>query len=366
MLESGNISTRQFTLIIFTLLLSSSLFSLPQILIAELKQDAWQVMIITLAADGSLALVYYILGLRYPQQSMFKYAETILGTWLGKIISFIFVVFFSYVTFFMLKMMTDFISTIILPDTPQIVVSIILLLLGLYAVNAGLEVIVRICEIIAPLILIPLLLILSFSLNRVELENLLPVFQHSIWEVVKSSLLPIGWYAICILMGVLMAYHNNPKQSLKAKIVAVGSAATLVIMTLLSLITVFGTNYSSQQTYPLFRLAQIIEVGDFFERIETLVIIFWIAGTFISLVIFYYVSVLGLAQLLNLKKYQSVSPFFGLGILILSLKIFANVIERSYFMVNTFPFLALFVEYFLAIGLLIVSFFRHGIKKTRV
>ena len=364
MIENGKISTRQFTLMLFSLLLSTVMFSLPGILIEQSKQDVWQVMLITFAVDSALALIYFFLGMRYPQQTMIQYSETILGPWLGKITGLLFVLFLGYMTLITLKVVVEFINTVILTETPQLVISFILLLTGLYAVNAGLEVIARLGEIVAPLMLISLLIILSFSLNRVELVNLRPVFQHNVWVLLKTSLQPISFYGVCITMGIFMAYHNNPKESLKAKWIAIGSVTFLTIVTLMSLITIFGTSYSSQQLYPVFRLAQIIKVGDFFERIETLVIIFQIAGAFVNLVILYYSSVLGLAQIFKIQRYQTLTPYFGVCLLILSMFVYSNITERYQFIGTFFPFLALFVEVFLIIMLFIVSLIRHGIKKT--
>ncbi|WP_298198600.1 endospore germination permease [Desulfosporosinus sp.] len=364
MLENGKISTRQFTLMLFSLLLSTIMFGLPRILIEQSRQDVWQVMLITFVIDAALAIIYFILGMRYPRQTMIQYSETILGPWLGKISGLLFVLFFGYMTLIVLKTVSKFIDTVLLTGTPELAINFILLLTTLYAVNAGLEVVARLSEIIAPLMLIALLIILTFSLNRVELGNIQPVFQHNVWELLKSSLLPISLYGVCITMGVFIPYHNNPKESLKAKWIAIGSGTILSIMTLMSLIAIFGTSYSSQQVYLVFRLAQIIKVGDFFERIETLVIIFQIAGAFVSMVILYYSSVLGLAQIFKIQRYQTLTPYFGVILLILSVFVFSNITEINQFTETIFPFLAIFIEVFLIIMLLIVSLIRHGIKKT--
>jgi len=364
MLENGKISTRQFTLMLFSLLLSTIMFGLPRMLIEQSKQDVWQVMLITLVIDAVLAIIYYVLGMRYPQQTMIQYSETILGPWLGKVSGLLFVLFFGYMTLIILKTVSEFVHTVLLTDTPELVINFILLLVSFYAVNAGLEIVARLSEVIAPFMLIPLLIILTFSLNRVELANLRPVFQHNVWELLKSSLQPVSWYGVCIVMGIFMAYHNNPKKSLKAKWIAIGCVTVLTIITLMSLITIFGTSYSSQQIYPVFRLAQIIKVGDFFERIETLVIIFQIAGALVSLIIFYYSSVLGLAQIFKLQRYQTLTPYFGVFILILSMFVFSNITEMNQFSDTIFPYLGIFIQDFLIIMLLIVSLIRHGIKKT--
>jgi len=94
MLEKGRISSRQFFFLILILILSVSLFNLPTIIISRAKQDVWIAMLIALGIDAVVAVVLYVLGRRYPNQTMFEYSEEILGRFLGKGVGLIFAFFF--------------------------------------------------------------------------------------------------------------------------------------------------------------------------------------------------------------------------------------------------------------------------------
>ena len=361
MLEKGRISSRQFFFLIFTFILSNSLYNLPTISITQAKQDVWLAMLLALGIDAVVAVVLYILGLRYPQQTIFEYSESILGKVLGKLVALVFALFFLIMGSIILKTLTDFLTTVIMPETPMLAFSIIFLLVSTYAVNAGLEVLGRLSEIIGPVMLISLISVLLFNLESIEVARLQPAFQHSPLEIVKASLLPASWFGVCIAMGIFMAYHNKPKETLKVKLGGVVTGVVLLILGMLEAITVFGVEMCTSQNYLLYRLSQMIEVGDFFERFEVLEVFIWMTGGFISVIILYYHSTLGLAQLLRFPKYQSLTPFIGGIILFLSLSLFDNFTERlSLFKGLVFPFLALTVEGFLTTLLLIVSVLRHG------
>lgn len=360
MLEEGKISTRQVTLLLFCLLTSFLYYSLPQMTISKIKQDAWLALLVTFVVDAALAVIFYVLGLRYPNQTMVQYSETILGPWLGKLIGLSFVLFFAGSLLLQLLVMSNFLYTALMPETPVIVFSLIILLVSAYAVNAGLEVIARLSEIIGPIMLISLLVVFFLNLNRVELAKLFPMFQHSAAEVFKASLLPVSLFGICIVMGMLMAYHNIPKENLKAKWIAITMGTLLAILIYLQLVTVLGVNMSSIQRYPVYRLVKMIEIGDFFERIEPLMVIFWVGGSFIAVSILYYNSVLGLAQVLKMQRYQPLTPLVGGGILLASVISFRNVTEMTRFTEGVFPYLALVVEDLLMTLLFTVSYIRHG------
>ena len=84
--EEEKISGRQFFFLVFCSLLSSALFGLPNVLISQAKQDAWLTILVGLGFAAIIALILYFLGLRYPNQTMFRYSETILGKYFGKLI----------------------------------------------------------------------------------------------------------------------------------------------------------------------------------------------------------------------------------------------------------------------------------------
>lgn len=362
MIEKGRISSQQFFFLILILILSASLFNLPSIIIADNKQDVWLVMLIALGIDVVVAVVLYVLGLRYPKQTMFEYSEEILGRFLGKVAGLIFALFFLVNAVVLLRILTSFLTTAIMPETPMMVFYLIMLIVSAYAVNAGLEAIGRLSELVAPIVILSLLFSFTLNVNHIKVENLKPVFQLSMWEALQNSFLPGSLYGLCIIMGVFMAYHNNPKDTLKAKLGGVVTGTLLIITDLLMVIMVFGANLCSQMRFPLYRFVQMIEVGDFFERLEPLVMVFWIAAGFLSITMLYYVSTLGFAQLLKLPDYKPLIPYTGVAILILTIVLFRNITDTDDLFERIFPYPALSVEGGLTTLLFVVSLFRHRDK----
>ncbi|WP_459928310.1 GerAB/ArcD/ProY family transporter [Desulfosporosinus burensis] len=363
MLEKGRISSQQFFFLILVLILSASLFNLPSIIISRTKQDVWIVMLIALGIDAVVAVVLYVLGLRYPNQTMFEYSEEILGRFLGKGVGLIFALFFLLTTAVDLQITISLLTTAVMPETPQTVFYLIMLIVAAYAVNAGLEPIGRLSELVGPLVVFSLLLSLALNINHIKLENLKPVFQLSMREDLQNSLLPGSLFGVCIIMGVFMAYHNNPKDTLKAKLGGVVTGTLLIILNLLVVIMVFGANMCAELRFPLYSLAQMIEIGDFFERLELLVMIFWIAAGFISISMLYYASTLGFAQLLKLPDYKPLTPLIGVAVFILTMTLFRNITDTdALFESSIFTYLALSVEGGLTTLLFFVSLLRHRKK----
>lgn len=361
--ERWRLSSKQIFFLIFCVTSSSMLLSGTTV-IKQSEQDAWLSLLVAIGVNAIIAVILYILGLRYPNQTIYQYSEAILGKLLGKLIGFIFLLFFLFMGSLFLRTTTDFLSTALMPETPAIVFSIVILLVSIYAVNSGLEVLARLSELVSPLVMLFLFILLLFNAKGVKLENLQPAFQH-VKEIIKISVLPSALIGSSIVMGVFMAYHNIPEKTLKAQLFGLVTGGVFLILILMQSITVLGVNLSAEQTHFIYRLAQMINVGDFFERFEPLEVIVWIAVTFITITTFYLLSLIGLAQLLKLKKYQTISPLIGITMLFLSEFLFHSVVDRFHLTKGTiFPYTAITIEALLPTLLLIVSLIKHSKKNS--
>jgi spore germination protein KB len=363
MLEKGKISSRQFYFLILCIILSVSLFNLPAIIIPGAKQDVWIVMLIALGIDAVVAVILYVIGLRYPNKTLFEYSEEILGRFWGKGVGLIFALFFLLNTAIVLHIVISLLTTAVMPETPRAVFYFIMLIMSAYAVNAGLEVIGRLSELVVPVVVLSLLASLALIFNRIKPENLKPPFQLSIGELLHQSLLPGSLYGLCIIMAVFMAYHNTPEETLKAKLGGVITGTLLAILAFLVVIMVFGVDL--KLFFPLYSLAQLIEVADFLERLEPLMLVFWISAGFISVTALYYASTLGLAQVLQLSDYKPLTPLIGVVIFILSSVLFQNITDVNLLFETIYPYLALAVEGGLTTLLLVIALFWHRKKPVQ-
>lgn len=93
-------------------------------------------------------------------------------------------------------------------------------------------------------------------------------------------------------------------------------------------------------TYPSFLAAQAIDVLDVFTRVEVLVAINFITMGFLKISILLYGTVLGLAQVFNLKSYRPIIFPVGILMVILALTNVGNTIEMFDFAQKAYPIYA--------------------------
>jgi spore germination protein KB len=319
-------------------------FGLPNLLVSSIKQDFWEAMLLALGIEGLLAWMLYKMGLYYIGKTMFEFSEVILGRFLGKVFSGILTLFFSLVAALILRAAVDFFAAIIMPETPTYVFILIILLVSTYAVRTGIEAIMRLGELIAPMVFVAYLFIIMLNIKIMDLDRLKPMFQHGINEIAVASLLPTGWYGVCIIVGVFMAYHNRPKDTLKIKMAGLLLGISCVIFGLLTAILVFGVQQTVKQQFPLFQLSRMINVGGFIERIESVQVVSWVVGGFYGISTFHYASTEGLRQILKMKSQKNLAWVITGFIYVFSTFLFYGSVERLEFLREVFPWVALAVE----------------------
>ncbi len=76
-------------------------------------------------------------------------------------------------------------------------------------------------------------------------------------------------------------------------------------MTIVNLVTLFLMGDALPNIlFPIMDTARYVSIADFFENMESAVMAIWVIGAFIKVSMFYYATVLGTAQCLNLTCYQ--------------------------------------------------------------
>ncbi|WP_157723839.1 GerAB/ArcD/ProY family transporter, partial [Domibacillus aminovorans] len=142
-MEKAKISAYQLFTLILLFELGSALV-LP--LASEAKQGAWLAILIAMAGGFCLFFIHYGLYRYYPGLPPTEYMQTLLGSVLRKIIAFLYILYFVYTAAGILRPFGELLVTIAYPDTPIFVINALFILMIIYTVYKGIEVISRTVE----------------------------------------------------------------------------------------------------------------------------------------------------------------------------------------------------------------------------
>ncbi|MFD2442839.1 endospore germination permease [Bacillus sp. CGMCC 1.16607] len=336
------ISARQFGILVILYSIGTTILVIPAILAQEVKQDAWIAVAIGVVISILLAVLYISISRKFPNMTLVEIIETVLGKWIGKIVSLTFVFFSLYSTSALLFYVGNFLTTQIMPDTPIEATIILFSCILIMGIRLGIETLARTGEILFPFFFILfIILVVSVFLPpfQYKFENIQPFFEAGIKPMIRAVLLftSIFSFPLVVLLMIFPVSVNQPKVAEKDFFIGIliGGICLILIVTLV--ILCLGPENSARQMYPSYALARMINIGDFFQRIEAIVATMWIFTIYFKMSLYFYASVIGLAQIFNLKDYRPLTLPLGVIAVSLSLILYPNVIKSITFDKEIWP-----------------------------
>ncbi|OAH58699.1 spore gernimation protein KB [Domibacillus aminovorans] len=363
-MEKAKISAYQ----LFTLIL---LFEFGTAMLTSIginaKQDAWLAILIGMAGGFCLFFIYYGLYRYYPDLPLTEYVQRLLGSVLGKGLAFCYVLYFMYVAARILRIFGEMLVTVAYPDTPLFIINALFILVIIYMVYKGIEVISRTSEVLFVgmcLLLLSGFLLLMIS-GIIHLENLKPVLEEGLSPIIKTVFTDTLYYPFgeVIVFTMIFPYINEREKVKRTGLRAMGLSGLLLALVVAGNISVLGLDLASHAQFPLLASIRSIEVAGFLERLDIYFILFAMIGGFLKISIFFYVAVMGASHLFHVKHPSHLAYPMGMVILLLSMAIASNYAEHIQEAGKFIPLYAhLPLQVIIPVLLLIIAFFKNRKK----
>ncbi|MFC4100593.1 GerAB/ArcD/ProY family transporter [Paenibacillus xanthanilyticus] len=328
MLERGKINRIQLLALVMLYTLGDTLLVVPGYAAMMARRDGWLSGMLSLAMGMGVLLLFAMLHRRHPDRTFVEMCQSMLGRWAGGLAAGAFVFFLLVLASSMIRVLTDFMSTQIMPNTPVQVIAILFLALVVRASRGGIETIARTAEIAAPWVLLLLSLLIMFVIPESRLEQIEPFLYDGFKPVVAGSITCFTYgFVECGSFLMVFAFVRGAKQGIRMPLLLGGAAGgALLVAIIFFCLTVFGPAITAQSTYPSYMLAKKIEIGEFLQRIEAIMAIAWLFTIFFKLTVCFYGICLGSAQLFKLGDYKLFTFPLAMLILVMSDLLAPNII----------------------------------------
>ncbi|MEW9699176.1 endospore germination permease [Paenibacillus sp. SI8] len=332
MLEKGQISSFQMGIMMYSEVLGTAFLALPTITAQFAKNDLWLTGVFASIAGVLSVFIAIKLHDLYPKMNFIQYSTLILGNFLGKTLGCIYFLYIVSISGIVTRLYAEFVTGNFLFKTPILLVVGTMILLCAFAVRGGIEVLARCAIIFTPIFILPLFILLLL-IPDLDVKNIFPVLSNGIIPVLKGSSTPQGWISEFFLINFLLPSLVDLKKSMKWSMISLTAVSLSLIYVYLIILFLLGPD-TGDKNYPILVAFRYIRLGNLFENMEALLLAMWVVGNFVKICIFFYVSVISFAQVLNLSDYRPV--IFPLGMLIIVL---------SFWDIPNFPSLANFIRY---------------------
>lgn len=271
----------------------------------ESGHAVWLSVVFALPGGLLLYLVFAKLYLYFPDQIISGYARRILGKWLGWPLGLLFLPVLLYNGSRNLREAGDLLISASYDKTPILIINSIMIIAVMYILNKGIEVFARTAEIFFWITMIMgcICIIAVIAAGLVEYRNLFPLHMGDYVEALDSAYpnILIFPYGELMCFTTILPQFNQARKVKKAGITAVILSAGLLSFTHAIEMSVLGENLYSRTTFPMFTTITMVNIANFIQRLDALVMLTLIIGVFFKLTVYCYAAVAVAADLFNIR-----------------------------------------------------------------
>lgn len=225
----------------------------------------------------------------------------VFGKPLGAIVCVWISLYFLLVPLIILGSVGTSFSTAIMPETPMIVFVVVLAFLAANAARKGLEVVGRLSEVLAPAVVCALLLIAVFSISRMDLGYLRPVFLPGGYQDLVAPISTVfSYFTLFIVIAMVLPHLDSPKSGIINSLIALLITGVLIVIMCTAVISTFGPTTNAIVLHA-FALARTASIGTFFERFEVLMMVVWTTGAATTAAVFIWAAAEAVGELFSLR-----------------------------------------------------------------
>ncbi|MGJ7909676.1 GerAB/ArcD/ProY family transporter [Neobacillus sp. LXY-1] len=356
------ISNLQLMLLVANFIFTSTIISLPQIMVQIGEQNTWMIPIILFPVFLFLTFLIFGKKLHVNRLSqMFLIGQQ--SKVLEKGFVLIFIAFASILFLRDLRGVIDFIAAVLLPNTPIDMIMVLSVFVLVYVSMAGIEVISRINAVHFGILFVIILLLPLLLLNEWQIGNFqpLPHFK-TVTSLIKSSFFTFAWMGEMVLFILVIANVNPVGAARKAVISGTALGLFMFLIILILDISVLGVKLVSEAAYPSYILIQQINITDFLDRIDLLVVAVWVPTFFAKAAYLLYAINYCTSFLYKSNTNKFLFPI-GLILGYLSILLFKNSMNHLHFSFYTWTSLGLFLEVIIIVLYIVIRIRHKDVKE---
>lgn len=301
--DNGQLSSRQFMILVILCTIGDSILIIPTLIAAASKQNAWLTMLFSLVLGLGVGVMYGLLAKRMKGLSLIAFVQDVLGKAAGSVVCILFIFYFIYLHITLTSEMSQFMTTQLMPETPNNAIFILFIAVVIIAYRLGVEAFARMSELLFPIFMLLFVFMVVFLLPQAEIANLQPILADGLKPVMSGLFASVTIpFSELIVILMLVPHYKGSARTMKPLLAGIGIGGLILFVTVLLCVLVLGPSLMESKYYPTFILAQKITVGNFLERMEAILTFMWVITVYYKTLLIFYAVTKSIEQLLGLKE----------------------------------------------------------------
>ncbi|UFJ40872.1 endospore germination permease [Brevibacillus humidisoli] len=314
------ITLMQAIAILTSTIIGVGVLALPLIAVRAADTGAPLVTLLGVCLAFAGLWIITILGMRFPNQSIIRYSERIVGRWPARLGSVMIIIFFMLLTALTAREFGAVVVTAVLRQTPLEVTVIVMLLLAGLPTRNDMGTFASIHLFYLPFLLAPALVIVALSLKNANLLYLQPLWGNEPSGMLTGVATVAALFQGAFIMSIVIPSMIEPRKAMKASIWGIMIAGGLYLVTVIATVAVFGPEEIKELLWPTLELARTTSLpANVLERLDIVFLFVWVTAVFTTLYSSYQLTVHAMSELFRLRDHKLFSLFLLPFIFIIAL-----------------------------------------------
>ncbi len=329
-------------------------------------ESEWIAMAIATVTSIPLVYMYSKLLMLFPSYGLYDILQIVYGKIIGNIIIFLYTFYFFHLSAICLRNITEYVQVVSLPETPQYITAIFIMILTLYSLHLGFNVIATWTEKVLPFIILITLATLIFGVSQYNYGHLRPMMYDGIKPVLKSAYTSVTFpFGETVVFMVFFGFLYNSREISKIYIKSVSIGGLFLILVTIRNILLLGFPNLGHVYFPSHYATSLIDIFGFIQRIEILVSTNLILSGFIKCAVCLYAACIGVMKVFNIKKINIIALVLSIAIIPVSIMIYKSTMEMFRFL-EIYKYYAIPFQFLFPIMTLIISTIQKKIKNKSI
>ncbi|MHA7965224.1 GerAB/ArcD/ProY family transporter [Paenibacillus sp. CAU 1782] len=297
------VSSFQMSVLFFVFMTGSSIIFVPGPLIERAGNSAWISLLLSGAVGFGILGMLLFLNRRFPSMTYVDISRKMVGSTVTLIFGLLTMSYLFHMQAAIVVGVGQFMISSMLRETPLYAFTFLIFLISSLTARAGIEVMARMFMLIMVTTTVSVVIVLTLAIPDYHPAMLMPLMPKGVTPIFYGAYYTFGFpFVEIFLFGMLLPYTARKKRGLLSKhmVVSLGISIILLCVVTLCSIMVFGA-YAAENPYLLFSIARLVEFQEIIQRIESIIGMALILGSYMKTTITLFVLSLFIAKLFRLK-----------------------------------------------------------------
>jgi len=290
----------------------------------DAKQDAWLAILVGMTYGIFLCLLFVKINSLYPGATFIGITQEIFGKYLGWFVGFIYATWCIYISIRNIRDFAEQITHNFLSDINIVVILTLMVILMIYALYQGIEVLIRVTCVIFPVVFVYILISDSYLMMvSGDFNNLKPILHEGlVLSTVHSKLMGFPYAELTVSMMIIPHVNVTFNKIKKLLILANIWGSLIILFDTVMLISVLGIYLAENLSFPIIQATQLTQSD--LLKLNIIIVLVTNLVLIVKASVLAYAGIKGYSQLFQVSYKKMV--FF---VLIISIYL-ANIVAKSY------------------------------------